>query len=584
MKRKIERYAPSAIEAKWRDEWARTRAHETPDVSDKPNFYFLTMFPYPSGDIHVGHWYAFAPADCAARYLRMRGHNVLFPMGFDAFGINAENAAIDRKIHPAAWTEKNMAHMRDQFRRMGAAIDWRREVVTCYPEYYRWNQWMFLRFYEKGLAYRGEAPVNWCPRDETVLANEQVIAGRCERCDTPVVKRLMTQWFFKITAYADELLRFDGLDWPERDHGRPRARRARLRVREEVRPRDPRGHLTGRERACGAGRRLHGRGRDGPQRPLRRDAERGGQACGRGGGDAARHRRARGDLPAARLADIPTALLGHADPDRVLRFVWPGAGPVRPAADRAAPGRRVHRARRLAAGPRGVLREHDLPPLWEAGEAGHRHDGHVRRLVLVHVPLPGPDDRHRVHEQGDRAPLAAGRAVHRRHRARDPASAVHALRLQGAARPWRVVVRRAGAAAAEPGDDHLRRPHAVEVAGQRADAGRVRREIRRRHAAPVHDVPRAMDRRRRLGRVWHRRRASLPEPRVDAWAGRGGRRPSRPRPRSRGPSDDRKGDRGPRRRSVQHGDRRDDGALERAPARALPGPALVRACTHSAAG
>src|SRR5947209_813140 len=200
----------------WRDEWARTRAHETPDVSDKPNFYFLTMFPYPSGDIHVGHWYAFAPADCAARYLRMRGHNVLFPMGFDAFGINAENAAIDRKIHPAAWTEKNMAHMRDQFHRMGAAIDWRREVVTCYPEYYRWNQWMFLRLYEKGLAYRGEAPVNWCPRDETVLANEQVIAGRCERCDTPVVKRLMTQWFFKITAYADELLRFDGLDWPER--------------------------------------------------------------------------------------------------------------------------------------------------------------------------------------------------------------------------------------------------------------------------------------------------------------------------------------------------------------------------------
>jgi leucyl-tRNA synthetase len=216
VKKKTERYAPSAIEAKWRDEWARAHAHETPDVSDRPNFYFLTMFPYPSGDIHVGHWYAFAPADCAARYLRMRGHNVLFPMGFDAFGINAENAAIDRKIHPAVWTEKNMAHMRDQFRRMGAAIDWRREVVTCYPEYYRWNQWMFLKFYEKGLAYRGEAPVNWCPRDETVLANEQVIGGRCERCDTPVIKRLMTQWFFKITAYAEELLRFDGLDWPER--------------------------------------------------------------------------------------------------------------------------------------------------------------------------------------------------------------------------------------------------------------------------------------------------------------------------------------------------------------------------------
>ena len=216
-KERVERYDPATIEPKWQEEWVRSGLHDTPDSDPtKPNFYFLTMFPYPSGDIHVGHWYAFAPPDTAARFLRMRGHNVLFPMGFDAFGINAENAAIDRKIHPAVWTEKNMAHMRDQFRRMGTAIDWRREVITCYPEYYRWNQWMFLKLYEKGLAYRGEAPVNWCPRDQTVLANEQVIAGKCERCDTPVEKRLMTQWFYRITRYADELLRFEGLDWPER--------------------------------------------------------------------------------------------------------------------------------------------------------------------------------------------------------------------------------------------------------------------------------------------------------------------------------------------------------------------------------
>jgi len=216
VEKKTDRYTPAAIEEKWRERWASSGLHNTPDTSDKPNFYFLTMFPYPSGEIHVGHWYAFAPPDAAARFLRMRGHNVLFPMGFDAFGINAENAAIDRKLHPAVWTERNMAHMREQFNRMGAAIDWRREVVTCYPEYYRWNQWMFLKLYEKGLAYRGDAPVNWCPRDETVLANEQVINGRCERCDTPVVKRQMTQWFYRITKYADELLRFDGLDWPER--------------------------------------------------------------------------------------------------------------------------------------------------------------------------------------------------------------------------------------------------------------------------------------------------------------------------------------------------------------------------------
>src|SRR3989454_5081510 len=135
VKKKTERYSPEAVEAKWQKRWSSSGLHETPDVSDKPNFYFVTMYPYPSGELHVGHWYAMAPSDCAARFLRMRGHNVLFPMGFDAFGLPAENAAIKRKMHPAAWTEKNMAHMRDQFRMMGASIDWRREVVTCNPEY-----------------------------------------------------------------------------------------------------------------------------------------------------------------------------------------------------------------------------------------------------------------------------------------------------------------------------------------------------------------------------------------------------------------------------------------------------------------
>jgi leucyl-tRNA synthetase len=211
-----ERYAPMSIEPKWQAQWTSSGQNDTPDQSDKPNFYFLTAFPYPSGDVHVGHWYAYAPADCAARFIRMHGRNVLFPMGFDAFGINAENAAIDRKMHPAIWTEKNMAQMRDQFMKMGAAIDWRREVITCYPEYYRWNQWMFLKFLEKGLAYRATAAVNWCPRDETVLANEQVINGRCERCETLVVKKDLTQWFYRITDYAEELLKFEGLDWPER--------------------------------------------------------------------------------------------------------------------------------------------------------------------------------------------------------------------------------------------------------------------------------------------------------------------------------------------------------------------------------
>jgi leucyl-tRNA synthetase len=217
-KERTERYDPATIEAKWLDVWQRSGLHETPDEppTGKKNFYFLTMFPYPSGEVHIGHWYAFTPADAVARFMRMRGHNVLFPMGFDAFGLPAENAAIKRKMHPALWTEKNMAHMREQFHRMGAAIDWRREVITCYPDYYRWNQWIFLKFLENGLAYRKNAPVNWCPKDQTVLANEQVIQGKCERCGTAVAKRDLEQWFFRITKYADELLRFDGLDWPER--------------------------------------------------------------------------------------------------------------------------------------------------------------------------------------------------------------------------------------------------------------------------------------------------------------------------------------------------------------------------------
>ncbi len=216
-KERTERYDPATIEPKWLDEWQRSGLHNTDDHTSKPNFYFLTMFPYPSGEVHIGHWYAYTPADAAARFLRMRGNNVLFPMGFDAFGLPAENAAIKRKMHPAIWTEQNMAHMREQFHRMGAAIDWRREVITCYPEYYRWNQWLFLKLLEKGLAYRANAPVNWCPKDQTVLANEQVIAGKCERCETPVIKRDLEQWFFRITAYADELLRFDKVqDWPER--------------------------------------------------------------------------------------------------------------------------------------------------------------------------------------------------------------------------------------------------------------------------------------------------------------------------------------------------------------------------------
>ncbi len=214
----IQRYDPRALEAKWQARWEQDGLYRTPDRSDRPKFYFLTMYPYPSGDLHIGHWYAMAPSDAAARYRRMRGYNVLFPIGFDAFGLPAENAAIKHGIHPKVWTLGNIERMRRQLRSMGAMFDWSREIVTCEPEYYRWNQWFFLKFYEAGLAYRALAPVDWCPNCNTTLAREQVVGSdrRCERCDTPVVKKDLEQWFFRITKYADELLDFSGIDWPER--------------------------------------------------------------------------------------------------------------------------------------------------------------------------------------------------------------------------------------------------------------------------------------------------------------------------------------------------------------------------------
>ncbi len=217
--RKIaERYDPSTIEPKWRARWEADRLYETDDDDPRPKWYSLTMYPYPSGTLHVGHWFAFSAPDAFARFKRMNGYNVLFPMGFDAFGLPAENAAIRNNIHPATWTFDNIEIMRGQYRLMGAMIDWTREVVTCTPEFYRWNQWLFLKMLERGLAYRAAGPVWWCPKDQTVLANEQVLEGNiCERCGTQVYKRDLEQWYFKITDYADELLdELDNLDWPER--------------------------------------------------------------------------------------------------------------------------------------------------------------------------------------------------------------------------------------------------------------------------------------------------------------------------------------------------------------------------------
>ncbi|MBI3998527.1 MAG: leucine--tRNA ligase [Armatimonadetes bacterium] len=213
------RYDHGGIERKWQERWEAEGISHAPDFDARPKYYFLTMYPYPSGDyLHVGHWFAYVPADAKARYLRMCGCNVLFPIGFDAFGLPAENAAIERGIHPYKWTMDNIDHMRRQFRAMGAMWDWKREIVTCMPHYYKWNQWFFLKMYERGLAYRRLAPVDWCPKDNTTLAREQVVGENrvCERCGTPVIKKNLAQWFLKITAYAEELLDFSKIQWPER--------------------------------------------------------------------------------------------------------------------------------------------------------------------------------------------------------------------------------------------------------------------------------------------------------------------------------------------------------------------------------
>ncbi|MCJ7522613.1 MAG: leucine--tRNA ligase, partial [Dehalococcoidia bacterium] len=193
------------------------KLYEVKEDSQKPKWYALTMFPYTSGDLHIGHWYAMAPADVHARFKRMQGYNVLHPIGFDAFGLNAENAAIKQGIHPYKWTMQNVVNMRRQLMTIGAMYDWSRELVTCLPDYYKWTQWFFLKLYLADMAYRAKAPANWCPQCQTVLANEQVVNdGFCERCNTPVVRRDLEQWFFRITKYADELLEYAGTEWTER--------------------------------------------------------------------------------------------------------------------------------------------------------------------------------------------------------------------------------------------------------------------------------------------------------------------------------------------------------------------------------
>ena len=213
-----EKYVAQDIEKKWQTYWEESGVFKTEYDPSKEKYYVLEMFPYPSGNLHMGHVRNYSIGDVVARFKKMRGFNVLHPMGWDAFGMPAENAAIKNGVSPKDWTLDNIANMTRQQKELGLSYDWGREVATCKDDYYRWTQWLFQQFYKQGLAYKKEAKVNWCEHDHTVLANEQVIDGKCWRCDNDVVKKDLKQWFLKITDYADRLLEdLDTLDqWPDR--------------------------------------------------------------------------------------------------------------------------------------------------------------------------------------------------------------------------------------------------------------------------------------------------------------------------------------------------------------------------------
>jgi len=215
---RVEKYDPHTIEPKWQERWEKDQLYRAVIDPTKPKHYALTMLPYPSGNLHIGHWYPMTPSDARARWMRMRGFNVLFPMGFDAFGLPAENAAIKDGVHPMKRTYANIEYMRKQLRSMGTSFDWEREAVSCDPAFYKWTQWFFIQLFKHGLAYKKWSPVDWCPNCNTTLAREQVWGDdrHCERCKTPVIKKNLNQWYFRTTHYVEELLNFDLIDWPER--------------------------------------------------------------------------------------------------------------------------------------------------------------------------------------------------------------------------------------------------------------------------------------------------------------------------------------------------------------------------------
>ena len=624
----MERYDPKTIEPKWQKIWADEHTWEVSnEPDDRPNAYVLVMLPYPSGEPHIGHLKVYSVGDAVAHFARRNGNRVLNPMGYDAFGLPAENHAIKTGQHPRESTEAAIREFRRQFREWGISIDWTRELSTHDPEYYRWTQWLFLRLYERGLAYRKEAAVKWCPKDQTVLANEQVIDGRCERCGTIVEVRQLEQWFFGITEYADRLLEdMQDIEWPPhvvtmQKNWIGRSEGAEVVFRCEEMGIDYPVFTTRPDTIFGATffvlapehpdvLRLN----DSPEvhdyvnRSLNESPEERGDEHKQKTGVPLGHtvtNPATGEQIPMWVADYVLleygtgAVMGvpaHDERDfefakqfelEIRRVIDCGELPCTDDGPMVNSGRFDGLNNREAydqivdwlesegKGRRSVnyrLRDWLLsrqrywgcpipmlycetdglvpvpddqlpvelpdiedykpkgqPPLatateWlnttcprvrGAGQARDRHDGHVRRLVLVLPALLRPPQRRGAVESRGRRHVDAGQSVHRRHRARDPAPDVRALLREGAR--GHGPAGRAGAVrqALHPGHDHARRREDVEVEGERRGAGGLRPALRRGHGALLHPVHRAAVARRRLAGLRGGRRAPLPVAAVD---------------------------------------------------------------------
>ena len=614
------------------------------DDSPREKRYALTMFPYPSGDLHMGHAEVTALHDVIARYWWQRGYEVLNPIGWDSFGLPAENAAIQRNEHPATYTYANIETQAASFKKYAVSFDWSRRLHTSDPEYYRWTQWLFLKLRERGLAYRKSSPVNWCPNDQTVLANEQVVDGFCERCGAEVTKRELTQWYFKVTDYAQRLLDdMDELDWPERvltlqrnwigrsegahvdfevtteatgathtipvyttrpdtlfgttfmvvaadaklageivsdeqraayeDYldGDPQVLRHRPDGDRPAQDRRVPGRATpstrstasrcrcgppttcwpttaparswpcpGRTSATGTSRRpttcrssgrcsrpRAGRGEaftgSGPAinsanetRLAGRAADRRGQAHDHRLPGGAGERPRRGQLPAARLAAVPAAVLGLPDPGHPLPGRRRGRRTGGPAARRTAgaEGRRPEAQGRLAAGGRRGLGQRRVPEVRRAGQARLRHDGHLRRLELVLPALLLAARRHPGLRRRQGARVDAGRAVRRRRRARGAAPDVQPLLHQGPARHGHGRLQRAVHRAAEPGRGDQPGQEDEQVAGQRRQPGGPAGGLRGRRRPADAGLRRTARGQHRLGRHVAGRLAAVPAARV----------------------------------------------------------------------